>query len=295
MSQFDPLKSTNNFFESLQKQLQSFTLVYKLQQITVGAIFPVFEGFLASKASAENPSRIVITLLIVISILHTILLVLLVSTEKPLSQFLVEFSKQEEELEIQDEQIEVLDSYSHTFRNALNATSLSLVGLESIHRGQKQELKTVFRDILDPWIQSRSEIFHFHQGDAMYNIAVYLFNSDKKVLEVCFRQCDDRLKPTNRVWKEGVGHIGLCYAKDENVFSEDITKALQTTNLKIRRVEDKMYYKSVIVEPIRVEDQKKGVFIVSSSLPDQFSEEIHVPCVKVISQLLGLGYKSTVN
>ena len=88
-------------------------------QIIVGAIFPVFEGFLASKASAEKPQTFVILLLIGISIIHIILLFLLVSTEKPLSQFLVEFDSQEQELKICQDEIDVLESYSYTFISSL--------------------------------------------------------------------------------------------------------------------------------------------------------------------------------
>ncbi len=291
MPQFNLPKSKPNFGEALRKQLQSLTLIYKFLQIIVGAIFPVFEGFLASKASGEDPSNLVIILLIIISIIHIILLFLLVSTEKPLSQFLVEFDLQEQELKIHQAERDILESYSHTFRTALNSSLLSLVGIETVANEGVVEAEEIFRDILDPWIQSRTDIFWFYDGDAMYNIAVYLFNSEAEILEVCFRQCDDRIQPQNRRWEQGVGHIGLCYARGENVFCEDITNALLTTNSEIERPEDKIYYKSIIVEPIKVEEQKKGVFIVTSSKPNQFDEDIHVPCVRVIAQLLGLGYK----
>lgn len=295
MSQFNLPNSTREFVEAVREQLQSLTLVYKFLQIIVGAIFPIFEGFLASKASAEQPQALVIVLLVAISLIHIVLLSLLVSTEKPLSQFLVEFDSQNKELEIREEEIYVLDSYSHTFRTAVNASSLSLVGIETITTGITTEVEykpeDIFKAILDPWIQSRTDIFWFDDGDAMYNIAVYLFNREEEILEVSFRQCDDRIQPKNRKWAQGVGHVGLCYAKGENVFCEDITTALLTTNSQIKRPEDKIYYKSVIAEPIMVEEQKEGVFIVTSSKPNQFDEDIHVPCVRVIAQLLGLGYQ----
>ena len=291
MSQFNLPDSTREFVQALRNQLQSLTLVYKFLQIIVGAIFPVFEGFLASKASAEEPQPLVILLLIGISIIHIILLFLLVSTEKPLSQFLVEFDLQEQELEICQDERDFLESYTYTFRSAINASSLSLVGIEIISNQTSYETKAIFKAILDPWIQSRTDIFWFDDGDAMYNIAVYTFNSEEKLLEVSFRQCDDRIQPKNRKWAQGVGHVGLCYAKGENVFCEDITTALLTTNSEIERPEDKIYYKSVIAEPIKVENITKGVFIVTSSKPSQFDEDIHVPCVRVIAQLLGLGYQ----
>lgn len=291
MSQFNLPNSTREFVQALRNQLQSLTLIYKFLQIIVGAIFPVFEGFLASKASAEEPQALVILLLTGISVIHIILLFLLVSTEKPLSQFLVEFDLQEQELEICEDERDFLESYTYTFRSAINASSLSLVGIETIGSETSYETKDIFKAILDPWIQSRTDIFWFDDGDAMYNIAVYTFNPEEKLLEVSFRQCDDRIQQKNRKWAQGVGHVGLCYAKGENVFCEDITTALLTTNSEIERPEDKIYYKSVIAEPIKLENITKGVFIVTSSKPSQFDEDIHVPCVRVIAQLLGLGYQ----
>lgn len=291
MPQFNTPNSANEFIEALRQQLKGLTLVYKFLQIIVGAIFPVFEGFLASKASVEKPPLLIIILLVVIPIIHIILLYLLVSTEKPLPQFLVEFDDQEKELKVRKKEIELLDSFLHTFRTALSSSSLSLVGIEAVINGQIQELETIFRDILDPWIQSRTDIFWFYNGNAMYNIAVYLFNIEEDALEVCFRQCDDRMVTKNRKWKTGTGHIGLCYAKGETVFCEDITIALPTINSQAERPEHKEYYKSIIAEPIKVKNQKKGVFVVTSSQPNQFDEDIHVPCVREIARLLGLGYQ----
>ncbi len=107
-----------------------------------------------------------------------------------------------------------------------------------------------------------------------------------------FRQCDDRLVQKNRTWKIGIGHIGLCYAKDETVFCQDITQDISTTNTESERQEDRVYYRSVIAKPIRLNNQKKGVFIVTSSQPDQFDADIHIPCVRNISQLLSQGYRA---
>ena len=293
MEKFNLPTLTNVLTNGLRQQLQGLTIIYKSLQIIVGAILPILEGFLASKASADEPSRFIISLLIAIASVHALLLFLLVSNEKPLAQFLVEFDEQEKELDNREKSIELLDIFSDTFRNALTSSFLSLAGIDTIINGQKQELQEIFRDILDPWIQSRTNIFWFYNGDALYNIAVYLFNSQENVLEVCFRQCDDRILTKNRQWSPGIGHIGLCYAKGETVFCEDITIALQTTNSRVERPEDKEYYKSVVAEPIKVGNQIRGVFIVTSSQSEQFDEDIHVLCVRVIAQLLGLGYQLT--
>lgn len=36
-----------------------------------------------------------------------------------------------------------------------------------------------------------------------------------------------------------------------------------------------------------------GVLVITSSQAEQFQKDIHVPCIRVIAQLLGLGYEKT--
>ena len=119
----------------------------------------------------------------------------------------------------------------------------------------------------------------------MYNFAVYLENSNGEL--VCeFRQCDDRIVKKNRSWKKGLGHIGICFARGATQFCQDTASANPTTNEQVARPEDNSYYRSIIAEPIKVNDEVIGVFIVTSSQADQFQEEIHIPCVRVIVRLL---------
>lgn len=291
MTKFNIPNFSEEFIHNLRQQLQKFASAYKLIQLIVGGIFPIFEGVLASKVSVEEPSKLLITLLVMIGIIHVVFLYLLISSEKPLAQFLVEYDQKVRELEGLQEEIDGTELFSNSFRTALESSSLSLVGIDTHLNDQDSQMEKVFGDVLDPWITARTDIFWFYEGDALYNMAVYLFNSQDDLLEMSFRRCDDRIVPKNRTWGVGLGHIGLCYAKDETVFCKDITKDISTTNVESERQEDRVYYRSIIAEPIRLDEQKIGVFIVTSSQPSQFDEDIHVPCVRIISQLLNLGYR----
>ena len=119
----------------------------------------------------------------------------------------------------------------------------------------------------------------------MYNFAVYLKNSDDEL--VCeFRQCDDRIVRKNRSWKKGLGHIGMCFTREATQFCQNAASEPSTTNDQVSRPEDDSYYRSIIAEPIMVNGEVIGVFIVTSSQADQFQEDIHIPCVRVIVRLL---------
>jgi GAF domain-containing protein len=162
---------------------------------------------------------------------------------------------------------------------------LSLIGIEKVEQEKIQEIDRKISAVLSNWIQNRSHIFWFYDGDAMYNFAVYLENSNGEL--VCeFRQCDDRIARSNRSWNKGVGHIGVCFARGATQFCQDAASASPTTNDKVSRPEDDSYYRSIIAEPIMVNGEVIGVFIVTSSQADQFQEDIHTPCVRVIVRLL---------
>ena len=89
----------------------------------------------------------------------------------------------------------------------------------------------------------------------------------------------------------GVGHVGLCFSRGETSFCNDMPASLSITNEASARPEDDTYYKSVIAEPIKIDNTVIGVFVITSNLSSQFNENIHVQCVRVIAQLLGLSWK----
>ena len=97
--------------------------------------------------------------------------------EKPLPKFLLEFEEKEKQIREQIKIISVYEEYSKTFIEAFIAIELSLIGINQKLINQKETLTSyeICQIILDPWIKSRSDIFNFLDGNAMYNIAVYSF------------------------------------------------------------------------------------------------------------------------
>lgn len=285
--------NNNELFLKFSQQLRGLTRTYKVIQIVTGVILPIIEGFLVSKATAESSQFwIFVILLIFIGVLHLSLVIIILSTEHPLPQFILDFDQQAQKLSDTEDISIVQELFVNTFRNTVEATSLSLLGIENAVKNKTVNLEEVFSLILDPWIKNRTDIFWFSQGNAMYNIAVYLLNEQHE-LEVKFRQCDDRINQRNRKWQPGVGHVGQCYARRTTSFGQDTAKELQTTNTETERPEDHVYYRSVIAEPIKVCDNIIGVLVITSSQAEQFQKDIHVPCIRVIAQLLGLGYEKT--
>ena len=276
-----------NYLDKFKKQLNSLGNIYKILTIFVGAVLPISEGIIINRAtdSSNQNASFFWVILGVVAILHIVCFIILLLNENPLPQFLIEFDQLMDELAYAEESQAGLEIYNNTFLNAIIATRLSLIGIEKVEQEKIQEIDGKIRSILDTWIQNRSNIFWFDEGDAKYNFAVYLA-TNKDSLDLFFPQCDDRIVRKDRSWKKGVGHIGVCFAREATQFCQDAASASPTTNEQVARPEDDSYYRSVIAEPIMVNGEAIGVFIVTSSQADQFQEDIHIPCVRVIVRLL---------
>jgi GAF domain-containing protein len=287
MNRFNIPQSTISFISQFQKQLKGLVFIHKFLQVIVGGILPIIEAIIVNRATDstnQNASYFWI-LLVIVGLVHLVFLIILVSTDTPLPQFLIEFDQLTDELAYAEASQAGLEIYNNTLRSAIIATRLSLIGIEKVEQEKIQEIDKKIGIILDTWIQNRSVIFWFDEGDAKYNFAVYLATS-KNTLDLFFRQCDDRIVRRNRSWKKGLGHIGMCFAREANQFCQDAASEPSTTNDQVSRPEDDSYYKSIIAEPIMVNGEVIGVFIVTSSQADQFQEDIHTPCVRVIVRLL---------
>lgn len=141
--------------------------------------------------------------------------------------------------------------------------------------------------VLNSCVTFRAEIFRF-QAEDLYNFAVYLYNESEDVLRVAWRVCDSRIKPKNREWKPGEGHVGLCYTRKSEIFSNNVP---ESEELDRDEPDDDEKYVSMVSIPIfRSGDfpnvhsgssgvnhnaNPLGVFVVTSSAPNQFDEELH--------------------
>lgn len=285
-------KISSDFINSLKKQLEGLTLAFQILQILTSVILPIIEGFLASVISNQDKWSTFHWVLILIAVIHLIIVSILLRIEKPLPQFLLEFEEKEKQIREKTTEINVYKEYSKIFIQALIAIELSLIAINQkvINQKSKLNISEICQIILDPWITSRSDIFNFLDGNAMYNVAVYSLKSESNLLELDYRKHDDRIKAINRTWKSGVGHVGQCFSTEQTIFCRDIEENIRTTNQESSRKEDKDYYRSIIAEPIKNNEKTIGVVVITSSQENQFNQEIHTTIIRIIALLLKIGY-----
>lgn len=82
--------SSFDLTERIKQQLRNSALLIKVCQIFVGGILPIVEGVLVNLATGtdKSPTPFIIAI-IIIGFVHIILLILLLTSETPLPQFLV--------------------------------------------------------------------------------------------------------------------------------------------------------------------------------------------------------------
>jgi hypothetical protein len=271
------LGRARNLGDELEKQLRASAGNERVLQLLVGALLPVLETVFSSKAMWWPFSAV--------AGIHLILLICVLRMAVPLPQFLLEFSALEEKLAELAQQEEVASEFASTFSSALTAASVSIEAIRNLSRQEGVDLKTAFGKVLEPWIIDREAIFWFQEGGALYNIAVYLM-SPSGDLELAFRSRDDRIIPQNRSWREGHGHVGVCYSQGRTLFSEDISDASAEELIGTDRPEDKVYYRAVLSIPLWVKGEKRGVFIVTSSVAHQMERDVHIPIAQLAAKLL---------
>lgn len=272
----------------LREQLRTSALLVKSCQVIVGGILPIAEGVLVNLATGtESNARPFVITLILVGVIHAALLIMLLLLETPLPQFLVQFDEQATNIQHAGAEVTTYKSYSTTFIEAITATLYSMIQIEDMTRSPDGDLSKVLERILFPWIEQRTNIFWFRDGDALYNFVVYV-ELEPNLLTVVYRSHDNRLVPTNRSWRPGDGHVGSCFLQEETIFllipeGGSLPDTLRTSQ---PRPEDKDYYISMMATPIMLEEKAKGVLVITSSKPNQFVKELHAPIIDVMGMLL---------
>jgi hypothetical protein len=277
--------------DCLRKQLRGSSFMIKASYVFVGAIFPLAEALLVNAVSGtDRPAPSAVIALVVVGAIHVLLFLALLLVETPLPQLLVELDKQAEDLRRARVEEDIYRSDNAALASAVTATQYSLIELEDMRSDPELDSEKAFERVLFPWVEERTAVFGFVEGDALHNFAVYLESESKPdLLEVAYRTHDDRLKPTNRSWEKGDGHVGTCFLRRQIIFFSDeetggATEYAETTQ---HREEDKDYYRSMMATPIvTAEGVTRGVFIVTSSTPGQFVRELHEPIIDVVGRLL---------
>jgi GAF domain-containing protein len=275
----------DNLAHRLRQQLRKQTWLVKINQTLVGVCLPIVEAIIVNMVTS-SPNSLLLGLLIFIGIIHLALFFALLGAEAPLPEFLVEFDQVKQTLEQSWAEQSQQEDFASTFREAFQIVELNLVSTLKIGDWESIELKEAFDKILEPWVKSRRDTFWFEQADSLYNFAIYLLDAGTNRLVVKSRMYDSELQVQNRSWAPGEGYIGLCFSTERTRFSHDAAQD-ENTQPDNTRDEDKDYYRSLIAHPLRLRDNVVGVFILTSSTPDQFDEAIHIPIVKTIAQILG--------
>jgi len=287
--------------DQLRKSLQASARRSRTIQFLVNLLLPLLEGGLigyltslyfappAPTPPLPNPFVVPSAVLIGLVLLH-IGLYVVAPSETPLAQFLVEFDDLQQEVRALAVQAEASDIVSQTYETVIDTAHLSLLAIAQMEQEPKLELKVVFDEVLGPWVLNRSEIFFFRE-DAYYNIAVYMMDNEAGILKKVSRFVDDRIVTTNRSWKPGVGHVGICYAKEETLFSNDLRTPEVGELLSMDMEKDATYYVALASTPIRVDNQVRGVLVVTSSRSEQFIQSVHTSVVEILANVLGLAVK----
>lgn len=276
-------------------------------QIIVSIVFPVIEAVLTAQWGelTKNISLQVIFWSIVI--LHIVCAILLLFRERTDALYFehLDTIREVEKIRLKSTKINEIKNQqsfaAEALQKALDALILYqsyLLGLEPYNLPKGEIVSSALSFILYPTIQLRQELFGFGNG-AMYNIAVYLYDNEDGKLKLIFREHDNRITTKNRDWEIGVGHIGVCYAQQNTLYSPDLMLVQELHDIKGGdevRGHDNRYYRSMLSTPIfeSIEsddnDVVLGVLVVTSSEPNQFNREVHEPFIMSMSNILTLFF-----
>jgi len=129
--------------------------------------------------------------------------------------------------------------------------------------------------ILERLVKYRHELFSY-SGEDLYNICLYLYDSENENLIIKWRSHDNRLQVSNRSWKPGAGHVGLTFILNEIKICHDIYESTELSTSASTQ-EDRAKYRSFLSVPVK--DSAKlfsggkplGVLVFTSSACGQFS------------------------
>jgi len=281
---------------AFKTQLLSFTWITRISQLLVSLVFPVIEAILINYATNATGKQVFVYygLVAIIGVPHLIILFLIVLGEKPLSQYLFEYDELVEDIKDLELNQETELHNSTALNDAVYTATATLVQIEVLASNPPANVNDLFADILSPWIDLRSSIFFFRDGEALYNFAVYLYDDQTNLLKLAYRDNDSRLTRNDRSWGIGDGHVGQCFVQKRTIFlsltdDNQHSDAVQTTQFKDTDIK---YYRSMVATPLlKRNNEISGVLIVTSSGQNQFVKEIHTQII----DLLGLLVSESLN
>ncbi len=276
-------------------------------QVASVVIFPIIEAILLKNQASLG--GLFVALGVPILVLHAIFGVfvfLATRTESFYFEFedaQAEIAEREDavqqlrqQLDEEREQRDDLDWTHETNDLALQYLHL-LISNSDLHDGDS--LKDAVGVVLDPFIHNREQVFGF-KNNARYNISVYLYDPDLQHLAPYYRFVDDRISRSDRCWKPGNGHIGICFSQNRGIVSSDVSESPLLSDSMTET--DMSNYQSMASIPIQSSypsqeksassnlktTEPRGVFIVTSSEVDQLTAEAHEVTLGIIARLLSI-------
>ena len=277
---------------SLLKNLLFFSSVTTfIGKIFATVILPLVEAILVNLAtSAPNPTPYTLCLVLV-GVLHLVFALAIIFEQPFPHTVLDDIAASNDRLAESKSEASRLERWASAYDQAIYAANASLIRIEDLVAEGVTDQKTIFEQVLQPWVAERSPIFFFDNGSALFSFAVYL-QGDDGWLDVVYRCNDDRLIARNRRWQPGDGHVGICFLRKQQLFmnvgEEGLVDALATTQ---PRTEDSQYYRSMVATPLQIEQETKGVLIITSSFEGQFVEIIHGNIIDNMGLLLSQAMK----
>lgn len=210
--------------------------------------------------------------------------------ENEVEQLQHSYEKEKQDVQERFDRTEANFDRTLQMQEALNYATAMLGRAETLvseDGEQANDLEQVIALVLGLCVSLRAEIFGFRSED-FYNFAVYLYDSDVENLHVAWRECDPRIQRQDRRWVPGDGHVGLCFVRKRVLFSNNVP---QSDELERDEPGDDEKYVSMVSIPIfrsgdfpdnhsgssdvNHDAEPLGVFVVTSSAPNQFDEELH--------------------
>lgn len=267
-------------------QMRYQSLLVRVAQILVSAVLPLMEAVLVAQLSPSPFRHPMAWILVIVVVVHGVLVVLVMLADEPLPGFLVQFDALSKDLRAKKKHADNAERAFVAYSAALSTAKANLIHLQATSFG-KADLEDVVEMVMAPWVECRTEVFLFENGNALYNFGVYLLRDEDQLLHKFWRRNDDRIVAENRSWRIGDGHIGHCFMKNQPLFAKDAFGGDYTEATAPDRETDKDYYRSMVAAPIKVDDTPVGVIIVTSSQPQQFIDTLHKPIVELIALMLG--------
>ncbi len=282
-------ESATGLRDAFRKQLHQSTVAHKLIVLLATVLLPIGEAILVNFATSTSTyARELWLAITIVGVIHLGLALCLLVSEQPLTQFLIEFDDlTRAAADAKDEAASMWYAYN-VFEATVSAARVSLSVVNDYSPEIPTELGDLLEIVMKPWVLNRSSIFNFYDGKAMYNMAVYRKDADN-VLRMAWRSSDSRIKRTDRPWPVGEGHVGVCFRKNDMIFSRDVAEEGAAELIGTGRHEDNVYYRCMVSVPIRLKGNPWGVFIVTSSEPDQFDKTIRGVIVQVLAQIISLA------